>query len=64
MIGKSVAMKGETWAYIKAHSKIGCSLKQISAEISVDYRSTNVSTDMFVFEKEIWFGVTFNQKCI
>ena len=35
MVGKSVAKKEEIWAYIKAHTMIGCSLKQISAEISV-----------------------------
>ena len=43
MVGKSVAKKEEIRAYIKACYKIGCSLKQIFAEISVDYGSTNVS---------------------
>ena len=46
MVGKSVAKKEEIWAYIKARSKIGCSLKEISPEISVVYGSTNVSYDM------------------
>ena len=41
MVGKSVA-KEEIWAYIKARSKIGCSLKQIFAEISVVYESTQL----------------------
>ena len=35
IVGKSIAKKGETRAYIKARSKIGCSLKQIFAEVSV-----------------------------
>ena len=43
MVDKSVVKKEEIWASIKAHSKIGCSLKQIFAEISVVYGSTNVS---------------------
>ena len=45
MVGKSVAKKEEIWAYIKVSSKIG-SLKQMFAEISVVYASTNVSYDM------------------
>ena len=49
MIGKSVAKKEEIWAYIKAHSKIGCSLKQIFTEISVVHRSANVSYDLLGF---------------
>ena len=47
MVGKSVAKKEEIRAYIKAISKIGCSLKQVFAEISVVYGSTNVSHDTF-----------------
>ena len=35
MVGKSVAKMEEILAYIKACSKVGCSLKQIFAEISV-----------------------------
>ena len=35
MVGKSVAKKEEIQAFIKACSKIGCSLTQIFAEISV-----------------------------
>ena len=42
MVGKSVAKKEEIQAFIKACSKIGCSLTQIFAEISVVYGSTNV----------------------
>ena len=45
-VGKSVAKKEEIQAYIKACSNVGCSLKQIFAEISVVYRSTNVSYDI------------------
>ena len=45
MVGKSVAKKEEIRAYIKARSKIGCSLKQIFVEISVVNRSTNVFYD-------------------
>ena len=37
MIGKSVEKKEEIRAYIRARSKIGCSLKQIFAEMSVVY---------------------------
>ena len=44
MVGKSV-LKEEIRAYIKARSKIGCSLKQIFAEISAVYGSTKVSYD-------------------
>ena len=46
MVGKSFAKKEEIQAYIKSCSKIGFSLKQIFAEISVVYRSTNVSYDL------------------
>ena len=45
MVGKSVAKKEEIRAYIKARSKIGRSLKQTFAEISVANRSTNISYD-------------------
>ena len=45
MVGQSVANKEEIRAYIQAHSKIGCSLKQIFAEISVVCGYTNVSDD-------------------
>ena len=43
LVGKSVAKKKEIRANIKARSKVGCSLKQIFAEISVDNRITNAS---------------------
>ena len=43
MFGKSVAKKEKIKAYIKARSRIGCSLTQIFDEISVVYESTNVS---------------------
>ena len=45
MVGKRVAKKEEIWAYMNAHPKTGCSLKQIFAEISAVYGSTNVSYD-------------------
>ena len=45
MVGKSVAKKEEIRAYMETRSKIGCSLKQIFAEISAVYGSTNVSYD-------------------
>ena len=41
MVGKSAAKEEGVRAYIKARSKIGCSLKQIFAEISAVYVSTN-----------------------
>ena len=43
MVGKGVAKKEEIWACLKACSKIHCFLKQIFADISVVYRSANVS---------------------
>ena len=45
MAGKRVAKKGEIWAYIKARSKIDCSLKQILADISAVYGSTDAPYD-------------------
>ena len=46
MVGKTITKKEEIRAYIKARSKIGCSLKQIFTEISVVHGSTNVSYSM------------------
>ena len=45
MVCKRVVKKGEIRACIKAISKVGCSLKQISAEISVVFGSTIVFYD-------------------
>ena len=45
LVGKSVAKKEEIRTYIKALSKIDCSLKKVFAETSVVYGSTNVSYD-------------------
>ena len=57
MVGKSVAKKEEIQAFIKACSKIGCSLTQIFAEISVVYGSTNVSHDAVRrWKKKFGFG--------
>ena len=53
MVRKSVAKKEEIRAYIKVSSKIGCSLKQMFAEVSVVYASTNVSYDMVCRWKKI-----------
>ena len=57
IVGKSVA-KEDIRAYLKAHSKIGCSWKQIFAEISYVYGSTNVSFDTVSRWKKIFdFGL-------
>ena len=52
MVGKSV-IKEEIRAYMKACFEIGCSLKQIFAEISGIYRSTNVSWHLHRWIKKI-----------
>jgi histone-lysine N-methyltransferase SETMAR len=45
MIGRSVDKKDEIRAYIKARSKLGCSLKQLMTELSTDYGPSCVSYD-------------------
>ena len=37
MVGRSVDKKDEILAYIKARSKLGCSLKQLITELSTSY---------------------------
>ena len=45
MVGRSVNKKNEKWAYIQAHAKLGCSLKQLMTEISTAYGPSCVSYD-------------------
>jgi hypothetical protein len=45
MVGRSVDNKDEIRAYIKARSKLGCSLKQLMTELSPAYGPSCVSCD-------------------
>ena len=45
MVGRSVDKKDEIWAYIKARSKLGCSLKKLMTEISTAFGPSCVSYD-------------------
>lgn len=45
MVGRSVDKKDEIRAYIKARSKLGCSLKQLMTELSTAYGPSCVSYD-------------------
>ena len=45
MVGRSVDKKDEIWAYIKARSKLGCSLKKLMTEISTAFEPSCVSYD-------------------
>ena len=45
MVGRSVDKKAEIRAYIKAHSKLGCSLKKLMTEISTAFGPSCVSYD-------------------
>ena len=45
MVGRSVDKKDEILAYIKARSKLGCSLKQLMTELSTAYGPSCVSYD-------------------
>ena len=45
MVGRSVDKKDEIRAYIKARSKLGCSLKKLMAEISTAFGPSCVSYD-------------------
>ena len=47
MVGRSVDHKNEIRAYIKARSKLGCSLKQLITELSNAFRPSSVSYDTF-----------------
>ena len=46
MVGRSVDQKNEIRTYIKARSKLSCSLKQLITELSDAYRPS-VSYDTF-----------------
>ena len=52
MVGRSVDKKDEIWAYIKACSKLGCSLKQLMTELSTAYGSSCVSYDTVRWRKK------------
>ena len=45
MVGRSVDKKDEIRAYIKARSKLGCSLKKLMTEISTAFEPSCVSYD-------------------
>ena len=45
MVGRSINKKDEIRAYIKARSKLGCSLKQLTTELSTAYGPSCVSYD-------------------
>ena len=45
MVGRSVDKKDEILAYVQAHSKLGCSLRQLMTEISTAYGPSCVSYD-------------------
>ena len=45
MVGRSVDKKDEIRAYIKARSKLGCSLKKLMTEISTAFGPSCVSYD-------------------
>ena len=45
MVGRSVDKKDEIRAYIKARSKLGCSLKKLMTEISTAFGLSCVSYD-------------------
>ena len=45
MVGRSVDKKDEIRAYIKARSKLGCSLKKLMTEISIAFGPSCVSYD-------------------
>ena len=45
MVGRSVDKKDEIRAYIKARSKLGCSLKKLMTEISTTFGPSCVSYD-------------------
>ena len=45
MVGRSVDQKDEIRAYLKARSKLSCSLKQLLTELSTAYGPSCVSYD-------------------
>ena len=52
MVGRSVDKKDEIRAYIKARSKLGCSLKKLMTEISTAFGPSCVSYDTVRWWKE------------
>ena len=54
MVGRSVDKNDEIQAYIKARSKLGCSLKQLMTELSTAYGPSCVLWHSSAVEKEIW----------
>ena len=58
MVGRSVDKKDEIRAYIKARSKLGCSLKQLMTEPSIVHGPSCVSYDTARrWKKKFEYGV-------
>ena len=58
MVGRSVDKKDEIRAYIKARSKLGCSLKKLMTEISIAFGPSCVSYDTVRrWKKKFEYGV-------
>ena len=58
MVGRSVDKKDEIRAYIKAHSKLGYSLKKLMTEISTAFEPSCVSYDtVWRWKKKFESGV-------
>ena len=58
MVGRSVDKKDEIRAYIKARSKLGCSLKKLMTEISTAFGPSCVSYDtVWRWKKKFESGV-------
>ena len=64
MVGRSVDKKDEIRAYIKARSKLGCSLKQLRTELSTAYGPSCVSCDTVQrWKKKFESSVESIKKC-
>ena len=64
MVGRSVDKKNEIQAYIKARSKLGCSLKKLMTEISTAFGPSCVSYDTVRrWKKKFESGVESIKKC-
>ena len=58
MVGRSVDQKDEIQAYIKARSKLSCSLKQLKTDLSTAYGPSCVSYDTVMrWKNKFEFGV-------
>ena len=57
MVGSSVDQKDKIRAYIKARSKLGCSLKQLMPELYIPYGPSCVSYDIVRTENKFESGV-------